>query len=74
MAYNGYIQTTFCYRHWLYKLFYKKFDNFIARYANYIVLGDLNFDMLIQSKCQSLHDICDIFYLSQMVKEPPCFM
>ena len=30
--------------------------------------------MLNQSKCQSLHDIVDIFDLSQIVKEPTCFM
>lgn len=54
--------------------FTKYFDSCIVKYENYIVLGDLNFDMLNQSKCQSLHDMCDIFYLSQIVKEPTCFM
>ena len=75
MAYNGYIykppsvtDTDFT------NNFTKHFDNCIVKYENYIVLGDLNFDMLNQSKCQSLHDICDIFDLSQIVKEPTCFM
>jgi hypothetical protein len=75
MAYNGYIykppyvtDTDFT------NYFTKHFDNCIVKYENYIVLGDLNFDMLNQSKCQSLHDICDIFDLSQIVKEPTCFM
>ena len=54
--------------------FTKNFDNCIVKYENYIVLGDLNFDMLNQNKCQSLHDICDIFDLYQIVKEPTCFM
>jgi hypothetical protein len=53
--------------------FTKNFDNCIVKYENSIVLDDLNFDLLSQSKCQSLHDICDILYLSQIVKEPTCF-
>ena len=47
---------------------------FTKNFDNFIVLGDLHFDMLNQNKCQSLHDICDIFDLSQIVKEPTCFM
>ena len=75
MAYNGYIykppyvtDTDFT------NYFTKHFDNCIVKYENYIVLDDLNFDLLNQSKCQSIHDICDILHVSQIVKEPTCFM
>ncbi|VDI71288.1 Hypothetical predicted protein, partial [Mytilus galloprovincialis] len=53
--------------------FSKNLDKITVKYDNYIVLGDLNFDMLISDKCQPLSDICDIFDLDQLVKEPTCF-
>lgn len=38
------------------------------------LLGDLNFDMPNDKKCQSISDICDVFNISQLVSKPTCFM
>lgn len=53
--------------------FSKNIDKIIVKYENYIVFGDINFDILNENKCQPLNDICDIFDLDQLVKEPTCF-
>jgi hypothetical protein len=47
--------------------FSKNIDQIIVKYENYIVFGDINFDILNENKCQPLNDICNIF------KEPTCF-
>ena len=36
-------------------------DKISSKYDNYILLGDLNFDMLCEQKCSSLMNMCDIF-------------
>jgi hypothetical protein len=36
-------------------------------YENIIVMGDLNFDMLNDKKCQTLKDLCDVLDFSQLV-------
>jgi hypothetical protein len=41
---------------------------------NIIVMGDLNFDMLNDKKCQTLKDLCDVLDFSQLVLKPTCFM
>jgi hypothetical protein len=41
---------------------------------NYMVIGDLNYDILPPDKSQVLDDLCDIFYLRNIVKNPTCFM
>ena len=48
-------------------------DSVITRYDNLFFLGDLNFDMLNNSKCQVLRDVCDIFDLENLVTQPTCF-
>ena len=48
-------------------------DKIIVKYENYIVFGDINFDIINENKYQPLNDICDIFDLDQLVKEPTCF-
>ena len=48
-------------------------DRISEKYEHYILLGDLNFDMLDKSKSSNLNNVCDIFDLSNMVKEPTCF-
>ncbi|CAG2210856.1 unnamed protein product [Mytilus edulis] len=53
--------------------FTKSLDKCFVSYDNIIIFGDLNFDMLSAEKSQTLHDICDIFNLSQLVKGPTCF-
>ena len=41
-------------------LFIKNIDQCIINYDNIIVMGDLNFDMLNDKKCQALKDLCDV--------------
>ena len=53
--------------------FSKNIDKIIVKYENYIVFSDINFDILNENKSQPLNDICDIFDLDQLVKEPTCF-
>jgi hypothetical protein len=55
-------------------LFIKNIDQCIINYDNIIVMGDLNFDMLNDKKCQALKDLCDVIDFSQLVLKPTCFM
>ena len=48
-------------------------DNIGEIYDNYVVLGDLNFDMLEKSKACKLENVCDVFDLSNVIKESTCF-
>jgi hypothetical protein len=48
-------------------LFIKNIDQCIINYDNIIVMGDLNFDMLNDKKCQALKDLCDVLDFSQLV-------
>jgi hypothetical protein len=41
---------------------------------NCMVIGDLNYDILTPDKSQVLDDLCDIFDLTNIVKNPTCFM
>jgi hypothetical protein len=41
---------------------------------NYMVIGDLNYDILTSDKSQVLDDLCDIFDLTNIVKNPTCVM
>jgi hypothetical protein len=41
---------------------------------NYMVIGDLNYDILTPDKSQVLDDLCDIFDLTNIIKNPTCFM
>lgn len=38
-----------------------------------LILGDLNFDLLDDTKCKPLVNFCDIFYLSNLVKKTLLF-
>ena len=51
----------------------KSLDQCIIKYDNYMVLGDTNYDMSNDNKSKPLYDICDIFYLSQLISSPTCF-
>jgi hypothetical protein len=55
-------------------LFIKNIDQCIINYDNIIGMGDLNFDMLNDKKCQALKDLCDVLDVSQLVLKPTCFM
>ena len=50
-------------------------DKISEKYEHFILLGDLNFDILDRPKSEKLRGtrICDIFYLSNTVKDPTCF-
>ena len=48
-------------------------DKACTKYDNFILMGDLNFDMLDSQKCEPLAEICDIFYACNVVKSPTCF-
>ena len=51
----------------------KNQDKISIRYDNFVYIGDLNFNMLQNEKSKHLHDVCDIFDLTNMIKEPTCF-
>ena len=48
-------------------------DKISEKYENFILLGYLNFDMLDRHKSEKLRGICNIFDLSNAVKDPICF-
>lgn len=39
-----------------------------------MVIGDVNYDIMIPEKSGALDDLCDIFDLTNMVSNPTCFM
>ena len=51
----------------------KALDSAFRNFNNVILLGDLNFNMLVQEKSAPLTELCDIFNLTNIVKEPTCF-
>ena len=51
----------------------KGLDSPFTNFENVILLGDLNFKMLVKEKSAPLIELCDIFDLTNMVKEPTCF-
>ena len=49
-------------------------DKISEKYERFILLGDLNFNMLNGPKSEKLKGVCDIFfYLSNIVKDTTCF-
>ena len=55
------------------KLFTKQMstllDKGIKYYENLIVIGDLNYDILCTENPQTLDDLCDLFDLTNIIKE-----
>jgi len=51
--------------------FCKTFDRCTTKYDNLMVIGYINYDLLTP-KGQPLQNMCDIFYLSNLVKKPTC--
>ena len=49
-------------------------DKCITHYDNYMVIGDINYDLLCPNKGKVLFDIIELFDLSNLVKEPTCYM
>ena len=48
-------------------------DKIIEKYEHFILLGDLSFNMLNGLKSEKLKGVCDIFDLSNIVKDPTYF-
>ena len=51
----------------------KCLDKMFIHYENIICLGDLNYDLLKQDKCQPLINVCDNFDMDCIIKSPTCF-
>ena len=43
-------------------------DKGIKYHDNLIVIGDFNYDMLCTEKSQTFEDLCDPFYLTNIIK------
>ena len=54
--------------------FIKCIDRCMTFYDNYIVIGDLNYDLLCEKKGKTLFDLMELFDLQNLVKEATCFM
>ena len=48
-------------------------DKISEKYEHFVLLGDLNFNMLDGPKSEKLKGVCDTFDLSNIVKDPTCF-
>ena len=48
-------------------------DKISTKYEHYILLGDLNFDMLCKQKSSPLMNLCDVFDLQNLIKKPTCY-
>ena len=56
------------------KEFSKTLDHCITLYDNYMLIGDMNYDLLNERKGKTLLDLIDIFDLKNLIKEPTCHM
>jgi hypothetical protein len=52
--------------------FIKCLDQVTCNYDNFMVLGDLKFDYLHAEKGNALKNVCDIFDLTNLIKNPTC--
>ena len=52
----------------------KGMDLISTKIDNILILGDLNYDLLDRTKGTTLHDMCDIFDLKNIIKTETCFM
>jgi hypothetical protein len=48
-------------------------DKSMKTYEHIVIIGDLNYNLLDGNKSQSLINVCDIFALENIIKEPTCF-
>ena len=44
-------------------------DKIVSRYDQYILIGDLNFDILNRNKSETIVDICDVVDLKNIVNK-----
>ena len=54
--------------------FQQNMDKVYQSFENVILLGDLNLDLMDHNKGRPLRDVCDLFDLNNLVKNPTCFM
>jgi endonuclease/exonuclease/phosphatase family metal-dependent hydrolase len=43
-------------------------DKISSKYDNFIIMGDLNYNLKDDNRCKPLDDLCDIFDLSNIIK------
>ena len=61
------------------QIFFEELTSFlnkaIYKYDNVLIMGDLNIDILNTESCghKKLHEICDTYSLSNLIKEKTCF-
>lgn len=48
-------------------------DLAFRHYENFLLIGDLNYNMLCENKRKTLTDLCDIFDLKNLIKKATCF-
>ena len=53
--------------------FIKRLDQVTCNYDNFMVLVDLHFDYLHEEKGNALKNVCDIFDLTNLIKNSTCF-
>ena len=53
--------------------FINTFDKASVKYENFLIMGDINYDMLVAEKSKTMREICDVCDLSNIVKGPTCF-
>jgi hypothetical protein len=50
------------------------FDKCMTYYDKYMVIGDLNYDLLCENKGKTLSELMELFDLTNLVKQATCFM
>ena len=50
------------------------FDKCMTYYDKYMVIGDLNYDLLCENKGKTLSELMELFDLTNLVKEATCLM
>jgi hypothetical protein len=52
----------------------KTFDKTTTKYENFLILGDLNYDMLVNEKCTALKEVCVCkFFMVKIFKTSKAF-
>ncbi|KAL4227059.1 hypothetical protein ACF0H5_015033 [Mactra antiquata] len=49
-------------------------DKILTQYDNFMLLGDLNFDLLCNQKGKPLSDFIELFHFSNLIKSATCFV
>ena len=48
-------------------------DKCVSQYDKFMVLGDLNYDLMCETKSKPLCSIMELFDLSNLIQKPTCF-